>query len=143
MQEKINQLFEKKNKAYLEFREVYNKIVDECNEELLNVLPYKNKFIKIDHNGLDIYLKVKEMFKHKNLSNEDCIYLRGYGFHFEFTPYEDDTFASWDMFKDYEIKICDIEHTIKKITIITEVEFNKAFNEMINQMRYEHMKELL
>ena len=45
--------------------------------------------------------------------------------------------------KYFEFDFDDIEQEIKKITIITETEFNSAFDKMINNIRYEHMKEML
>ena len=78
------------------------------------------------------------MFKHG-----DRIVIRGYGFSSEFTEYADATWSHWTFMKYFEFNFDDIEQEIKKITIITESEFNSAFDEMINGMRYEHMKEML
>ena len=49
----------------------------------------------------------------------------------------------WVKWKYFEFDFDNIEREIKKITIITESEFNSAFDEMINSMRYEHMEEML
>ena len=45
--------------------------------------------------------------------------------------------------KNHEFEIDFIELEVKKIHIISEVEFNSAFDKMINDMRYAHMKEML
>ena len=43
----------------------------------------------------------------------------------------------------HEFRIDNIESEIKNITIINEVEFNRSFDQLINNMRYEHMKKML
>ena len=85
-----------------------------------------------------LYIKVDEVFKHGSK-----IIIRGYGFRSEFTNYRDATWSDWDFMKSYEFEIDFIELEVKKIHIICEVEFNSAFDNMINNMRYAHMKEML
>ena len=45
--------------------------------------------------------------------------------------------------QSFEFRLDDIVSETEKIHIITDVEFDKAFNEMINNMRYNHLKEML
>ena len=45
--------------------------------------------------------------------------------------------------QSFEFRLEDIEREIEKIHIINEVEFNRSFDQLINNMRYEHMKKML
>jgi hypothetical protein len=140
MLKEIKKLLEEKDKAYKEFREKYDKVRDRFNNRLLELLPYKGKIIKVtDFYGCPVYIKVRELFKHSG----DKIIIRGYGFSSEFTEYADATWANWSFMKTHEFQIDDIEKEVKNITIIDEVEFSNAFNDMIEKMKQEHLNELL
>jgi hypothetical protein len=137
MLEKLKKLLKEKDEAYKEYRSKYDKKCDEVNNKILELLPYEGKLIKVQ-DDITIYIRVREVFKHGNR-----IVIRGYGFSSEFTEYADATWSHWTFMKYFEFDFDNIEQEIKKITIITETEFNSAFDEMINSMRYEHMKEML
>jgi hypothetical protein len=137
MLEELKKLLKEKNEAYKEFRSKYDEKCDEVNNKILELLPYEGKLIKVQ-DDIITYIRVREVFKHGNR-----IIIRGYGFSSEFTEYADATWSHWTFMKYFEFDFDDIEQEIKKITIITESEFNSAFDEMINSMRYEHMKEML
>lgn len=140
MLEEIKALLEEKDKAYKEFKEEYDKACDRFNNRLLELLPYKGKIIKVVYSlyVIPIYIKVREVFKHG-----DNIVIRGYGFSSEFTKYVDATWAGWDFMKSYEFRIEDIGEAINYITIIDEIEFSNAFNDMVEKMKQEHLNELL
>lgn len=137
MLEELKKLLEEKNEAYKEFRSKYDEKCDEVNNKILELLPYEGKLIKVQ-DDITTYICVREVFKHGGK-----IIIRGYGFSSEFTEYTDATWSHWTFMKYFEFNFDDIEQEIKKITIITETEFNSAFDKMINNMRYEHMKEML
>ena len=137
MLEELKKLLEEKNEAYREFRSRYDEKCDEVNNKILELLPYEGKLIKVQ-DDITIYIRVREVFKHGNR-----IVIRGYGFSSEFTEYADATWSHWTFMKYFEFDFDNIEQEIKKITIITETEFNSEFDKMINSMRYEHMKEML
>ena len=121
--------------------EAYDKVAEEFSDKLMKMLPYEDKYIEIKNAyalGISIYIKVDEVFKHG-----DKIIIRGYGFKSEFTPYRDATFAHWDFMQDFEFRLEDIVKEVEKIHIINEVTFNKAFDQMINSMRYRHLQEML
>lgn len=134
MLEELKKLLKEKDEAYKEYRSKYDEKRDEVNNKILELLPYEGKLIKVQ-DDITTYIRVREVFKHG-----DRIVIRGYGFSSEFT---DATWSHWTFMKYFEFDFDDIEREIKKITIITESEFNSAFDEMINSMRYEHMKEML
>ena len=141
MLEELKKLLKEKDEAYKEYRSKYDEKCDEVNNKILELLPYEGKLIKVQDDNLyyiPLYIRVREVFKHGNK-----IIIRGYGFSSEFTEYADATWVNWDFMKYFEFDFDDIEQEIKKITIITETEFNSAFDKMINNIRYEHMKEML
>ena len=137
MLEELKKLLKEKDEAYKEYRSKYDEKCDEVNNKILELLPYKGKLIKVQ-DDIITYIRVREVFKHGNR-----IIIRGYGFSSEFTEYADATWSYWTFMKYFEFGFDDIEQEIKKITIITETEFNSAFDKMINNIRYEHMKEML
>ena len=140
MLEELKKLQEEMSKAREEAFDKYGKIYNECCEKILELLPYTDKIIKIQSNSykFPLYINVREIFRHG-----DKIIIRGYGFSSEFTEYADATWADWGFMISHEFRIENIEEEINKITIINEVEFNRSFDQMINNMRYEHMKEML
>jgi hypothetical protein len=137
MLEELKKLLKEKDEAYKEYRSKYDEKCDEVNNKILELLPYEGKLIKVQ-DDITIYIRVREVFKHGNR-----IVIRGYGFSSEFTEYADATWSHWTFMKYFEFDFDNIEREIKKITIITETEFNLAFDQLINSMRYEHMKEML
>lgn len=141
MLEELKKLLEEREKAWQTYRQAYDESQEAFYEKLLEILPYKNKIIKVQDDNCysnPLYIKVEEVFKHGSK-----IIIRGYGFISEFTVYRDATWSSWDFMKSHEFEIDFIELEVKKIHIISEVEFNSAFDNMINNMRYAHMKEML
>lgn len=141
MLEELKKLLEEREKAWQTYRQAYDESQEAFYEKLLEILPYKDKIIKVrDDNRYSspLYIKVDEVFKHGSK-----IIIRGYGFASEFTNYRDATWSVWDFMKSHEFEIDFIELEVKKIHIISEVEFNSAFDKMINNMRYAHMKEML
>lgn len=141
MLEELRKLLDEREKAWQTYRQAYDESQEAFYEKLLEVLPYKNKIIKVqDDNSYStpLYIKVEEVFKHGSK-----IIIRGYGFISEVTDYRDATWSNWDFMRSYEFEIDFIEYEVRKIHIISEVEFNSAFDKMINNMRYAHMKEML
>jgi hypothetical protein len=141
MLEELRKLLDEREKAWQTYRQAYDESQEAFYEKLLEVLPYKNKIIRVqDDNSYStpLYIKVEEVFKHGSK-----IIIRGYGFISEITDYRDATWSNWDFMRSYEFEIDFIEYEVRKIHIISEVEFNSAFDKMINNMRYAHMKEML
>ena len=137
MLKELKKLLKEKDDAYKEFRSKYDEKRDEVNNKILELLPYEGKLIKVQ-DDIITYIRVREVFKHG-----DRIIIRGYGFRSEFTEYADATWVNWDFMTSHEFRIESIESEIKNITIINEVEFNRSFDQLINNMRYTHMKKML
>lgn len=107
------------------------------NEELSKVLNFENKYVCIDDNE---YIYVNEQFQHKNIhTGNPIIVLRGQGFKYEITEYADATYMNWDQFYSYEFEISEIESIVTKIKDITKDEYDKAFIDMIEKVKKEHM----
>ncbi len=141
MLEELRKLLDEREKAWKTYRQAYDESQEAFYEKLLEILPYKGKMIKIKEDtsySTPLYIKVEELFKHGSK-----IIIRGYGFISEFTNYRDAIWSNWDFMRSYEFEIDFIGLEVKKIHIISEVEFNSAFDKMINNMRYAHMKEML
>jgi hypothetical protein len=139
MLEELKKLQEEINKAREEAFEKYEKMYDEYCEKILEFLPYMNKTIKVEgFYGYPIYINVREIFRHG-----DKIVIRGYGFSSEFTEYADATWVSWDFMTSHEFRIENIESEIKNITIIDEVTFSRSFDQMLNNMKYQHIQKML
>jgi hypothetical protein len=133
------QINEIKNKYKNLKNDSFNTYLKVCNEEekeLSSVIDFKGKFICIDERK---FLYVNEMFEHKSLSNnKPIIVLRGQGFEYLITPYEDSTYMEWYQFFSHEMRIDDIELEINKIKEITEEEYNKMFLKMLEDIKKEH-----
>ena len=141
MLEELRKLLDEREKAWQTYRQAYDESQEAFYEKLLEILPYKDKIIRVqDDNSYStpLYIKVEEVFKHGSK-----IIIRGYGFISEITDYRDATWSNWDFMRSYEFEIDFIEYEVRKIHIISEIEFNSAFDKMINNMRYAHMKEML
>ena len=141
MLEELKKLLKEKDEAYKEFRSKYDEKCDEVNNKILELLPYEGKLIKVQDDSLyyiPLYIRVREIFR-----SGDKIIIRGYGFSSEFTEYANATWASWDFMPSHEFQIENIESEIKNITIIDEVTFNRSFDQMLNNMKYQHMQKML
>ena len=141
MLEELRKLLDEREKAWQTYRQAYDESQEAFYEKLLEILPYKDKIIRVQEDtsySTPLYIKVDEVFKHGSK-----IIIRGYGFISEVTDYRDATWSNWDFMRSYEFEIDFIEYEVRKIHIISEIEFNSAFDKMINNMRYAHMKEML
>ena len=141
MLEQLKELKKKREEAYDKFREAYDEACNEFNTKVLELLPYEGKCVKIYDDTFHCvphYIKVREVFQHGN-----NFIIRGYGFAGEFTNYADATWFEWDYMHKYDFSIDQIEQKVKCIKIIGEQEFTKAFNELVNKIRYNHLNTML
>lgn len=137
-------------KEYLEIKNKYTKLRDELRkqlthlsekeeEELSKLFDFKDKFVEIKTNrGYIMYLYVNEQFYHSVGPGHPCIVLRGQGFYFEFTDYQDATYVKWDQFCEYDMPIYNLDEEIKNIKEITKEKYNEIFDSMVQQMIIEH-----
>lgn len=134
--EQINQVKEKYKPVKENAWQKYIKAIDKEKKELSNIFNMEGKFICVDN---EKYLYVNEQFNHKNISDgEPIIVLRGQGFRYLITAYNDATYMDWDQYFSHEFKVKDIEREITKIKEITKEEYNNAFDNMMEQIKKEH-----
>lgn len=119
--------------------EEYQKILNQERESLIKMFDLEGKFIKIGgEDETPKYMYVATSFRHKTISNEHSFILRGQGFIGIVTEHEDSTFMSWDQFFDHTIYFSNLESEIKNIEIITEEEYNEAFEKLLLEIKQEH-----
>lgn len=138
MQEKINQLKQLENELKVAkekaFEEV-EKLNESINKKLLDIFDFENKYIRIS-DPIDktryTYMWCYWVSRSRGLSNDIEITFRGYGFCSEITSYSDATWMSWDEMKERSFKEnYGYTKILNNITIITEADFNNAFDKMI------------
>jgi len=144
MSDKIEKLTKQRDELY----DQANKLAEQIKElklEELNLNKLQDKYIKYN-NGFDVitYMKVEEIMKDTfRFQNFEISYmLRGLGFSYEFTGYDDATSFYWDYWYE-EYIYGDERDFIKKlesIEIITEEEFNKLFDGGIELLKTYHYK---
>ena len=144
MSDKIERLTKQRD----ELREQANKLSEQIKElklEELNLNRLQDKYIKYN-DGFDniTYMKVDEIMKDNfRFKNFEISYmLRGIGFSYEFTGYDDATSFYWDYWLE-EYIYGDERDFIKKINsieIITKEEFDKKFEEGFELLKSYHYK---
>lgn len=130
-----------KNKILATIKERDRKLKDLLNEEdkiqaeylqkLGELLPYKNKFIKIEEedNDITIYFKVSSI-----TVTEEHISIGGVWFIGCKSPYTDANFLSFDGYYQTKYLMRNIERLINSIHIITKEEYLEAFKQKAKDM---------
>ena len=88
------------------------------------------------------YMYCERVRKSQNINNEDVINLHGYGFEYEITQYEDDTFVHWTEWMERDFKTYDVINELKRIEVISKNDFNNEFHKMIASMTKKHIDNL-
>lgn len=140
----IQKLEKEKQELYKQAQELSNKI-KELKAKKLNLDGFEGKYIKYgDGEGYSEYMLVDWVTKETNwYQNFDYAYMfRGLGFYGEFTGYGDATSFDWSYWHEFTIYGDEIEflNKVKKIQIITKEEFDKAFEDMLEQVIEFHSK---
>ena len=132
------------NTSYKNFRENFEKEKLKYNDALLDIFNFEGKYIKIKTDDTYMYMKCHEVFKYGGLSEKAKLIIKGYGFYWVVTPYNDYTFSSWDACMEHSILLEEYDEDIitefNNISIITKEEFNKAFEKMISKINNYHNK---
>lgn len=119
--------------------EALGKIRDAELNKLIEITDLKGKFIKIHSDDIYFqYLFVENVSYNKT---HERITLNGLGFSGEFSEYKDDNFAHWSWYAEHEIYVSggwNIDEQFGKIEIITEEEYNKAFDDFLKEIRKNH-----
>lgn len=141
----IHKLQNIKSKEWEKLYKKYQKYVDEYNKKVKDLCDFEGKFLKIEdvENYRYSYLYCHTVMLTEDVSGNKVILLRGYGFTYIITQYEDDTFCNWDQFFEHKIYIeetSDVEKEFGKISYSSKDEFNKEFLIMIENVKVEHEK---
>ena len=119
--------------------EEYQKILNQERESLIKMFDLEGKFIKIcGEYEIPKYMYVENSFKHQSASNNPIFILRGQGFSGFVSEFAEDTYMGWSEFFEHTIYISNLESEIKNIEIITEEEYNEAFEKLLLEIKQEH-----
>lgn len=144
---KIKELKKELVNSYQKYFQTYKIEQEKYKKELLKVFNFENKYLKIlDKWDNTVYMFCDWITEDNDdyNDNENYLYLRGYGFKYEFTPYSDSTYVIWDENICTEINIseAEVEKTFSNIQIISENDFDIAFNDMVKNLNKHHKKQL-
>lgn len=145
---KINQIKELEKQSKIERDKVYtkyNKIRERIANKYKEIFNFEGQYLKIKHSIYDdahTYMYCERVRKSQNINNEDVINLHGYGFEYEITQYEDDTFVHWTEWMERDFKTYDVINELKRIEVITKNDFNNEFHKMIASMTKKHTDNL-
>lgn len=146
--DKLNEIYKLQNIKSKEWKKLYKKYqkyVDEYNEKVKDLCDFEGEFLKIEdeENYRYSYLYCNTVMLTEDLSGNKVILLRGYGFTYIITQYEDDTFCNWNQFFEHKIYIeetSNVEKEFGKISYSSKEEFDKTFHTMIEDIKIEHEK---
>ena len=125
----LRKAIEERDLAWKKYRQEYDKVLNDFKDKIPEILPYKNKYIKI----YDKFIKVETLFLYGNK-----IHIRGYGFYGRNEGNSESNYFTIDGSMFYEFDVYEIETVIKNIEIIDKTEFDKQFYYLINYMQKEH-----
>lgn len=126
-----------KEKAYKK----YYKLRDKVANLYTKIFNFEGQYLKIKHSVYDdayTFMYCDRVRKSQNINNEDVINLHGYGFEYEITEYDDDTFVHWTEWMDRDFKTYDVVNELKRIEVISKSEFNDEFYKMISLLTKKH-----
>ena len=81
---------------------------------------------------------VENSFNHQSASNNPIFILRGQGFSGFVSEFAEDTYIGWSDFFEHTIYINSLDKDIKEIEIISEEEYNEAFEKLLLEIKQEH-----
>lgn len=145
---RIKELKESLNETYKKCFQEYHEQKEKYKDEMLKVFNFEKKYLKFfDRYEREVYMFCDWITHHNDSydGDRDLLYFSGYGFTYEFTPYNDSTYVQWDELFQTEMDISenvDIEKEFSKIEIITEDEYNSVFDKMIDKLKEHHKKQL-
>lgn len=125
----LEKALKERDLAWKKYRQEYDKVLNDFKNKIPEILPYKDKYIKI----YDKFIKVESLFLYG-----DKIHISGYGFYGNIEGCSESNCFTIDGSMFYEFDIYDIEIVTKNIKIIDKAEFDKQFYYLINYMQKEH-----
>lgn len=128
----LKKAIEERDLAWEKYRKEYDKVLNDFKNKIPEILPYKNKYIKI----YDKFIKVEALFLYGNK-----IHIRGYGFYGDIEGCSESNCFTIDGVMFYEFDVYEIETVIKNIKIIDKSEFDKQFYYLIKYMQKKHLNQ--
>jgi hypothetical protein len=119
----------------------YYKLRDKVANLYTKIFNFEGQYLKIKHSVYDdayTFMYCDRVRKSQNINNEDVVNLHGYGFEYEITEYDDDTFVHWTEWMDRDFKTYDVVNELKRIEVISKSEFNDEFYKMISLLTKKH-----
>lgn len=143
----LDQLENEKREKWNELHKEYDKVRLKFEAKVEEIFNFKNKYILIDDTswGYQTYMHCETVMRGNDLSRNPRVLLRGYGFKWAVTDYEDETYCNWDEMIEYNIDISDqanIQRQFAYIKELTVSEFNDAFYKMIGEISNRHEKNI-
>ena len=129
MENKFVNLIAERTKQLEKIWKKYDAVEEEYNKKIADILPYKNKFIKItNENDYIRFCKVTDISVDKQK-----LYIWGFWFFGDISQYTNENFLKYHYCTDsYNIR--DIEKLVKSIEIITKEEYIEAFKKLSNDL---------
>ena len=143
----LDKIEKEKREKWNELHDKYDKIRQKYEAKVEEIFNFKNKWILIDDTcwGYKIYMRCETVMKGKDLAGNQRILLRGYGFKWSITDYEDETYCNWDEMIEFNIDMSEQANIQKQLAYIKELtvsEFNEAFYKMIDEITNRHQKNM-
>lgn len=143
----LEELENEKREKWNELHKEYDKVRLKYESKVEEIFNFKNKWILIDDTTWDYktYMRCETVMKGKDLSGNPIVLLRGYGFKWSVTDYEDETYSNWDEMIEYNIDISEqanIQRQLAYIKELTVSEFNDVFYKMISEITNRHEKNI-
>ena len=129
MENKLVNLITEQTKQLEKIWSEYEAVKEEYNKKIADILPYKDKYIKMTKE--DDYIR---FCKVSDISvDKQKIYIHGLWFSGDISEYTNENFLNfqYDMYSYY---IRDIEKLVKSIEIITKEEYIEAFKKLSNDL---------
>lgn len=129
MENKLTNLIAEQNKQLEKIWNKYDAVKEEYNKKIADILPYKDKYIKITKEYECIqFCKVTDI----SVDNQK-LYISGFWFFGDISVYTRENFLKYVHYM-YSYYIRDIEKLVKSIEIITKEEYIEAFKNLSNDL---------
>lgn len=129
MENKLTKLIKKRNKQLEKIWSTYESVQEEYNQKIADILPYKDKYIKIvKDNDFQKYCKVTDIS-----ADREKIYISGFWFFGDISVYTKENFFTYryDLCSYY---IRDLNSLINSIKFITKDEFIEEYKKLTNDL---------
>lgn len=129
MENKLVNLIAERNKKLEKIWNKYDTVGEEYNQKIADILPYKDKYIKITkENDCIRFCKVTDISIDKQK-----LYIWGFWFFGDISVYTKENFLTYHYSTD-SCYIRDIEKLVKSIEIITKEEYIEAYKKLSNDL---------